>query len=272
MNKLRQRSNLGHSITKKPVAKTGSQRGQTGIALLAALVTSALLAQTAHAQFSLPPGQGSPKGTAGGGSRPAQPYCLQKPTSQETLVALAPTRFVGSTFHASPAVWVYVPNTIAKTLEFSLFTEEREGVYQTTMPINASGLLKITVPATVTLAPGKPYYWTAALVCQAKRRTNDWIVGGWIQQQPLPADLQRQLSQTTAEQQVQLYTESGFWYEALNIYLKLQQTRPGDANLTTMWTNLLQSAELPPPIPSKQLLPIAPSPGAPSPGMTQTSR
>ncbi|MBF2026678.1 MAG: DUF928 domain-containing protein [Oscillatoriales cyanobacterium C42_A2020_001] len=215
-----------------------------GVSLLVALTANSSLVQSAHAQFSLPPSQGTPKGTAGGGSRPTQQLCLQNPKSQDSLMALAPTQFVGLTPHSTPTIWVYVPPTIAKTLEFSLFTKEREGIYQANLPIKASGLVKITLPPQATLASDKPYQWTAALICSPTRRTEDWVVGGWIQHQPLTADLQRQLTQATAEQQVRLYTQTGFWYEALNRYLKLQQAQPQNSNLTTIWSELLKSGGL----------------------------
>lgn len=219
-----------------------------GTGLLLATIASGLMAPIAQAQFGSPPGQGTPKGTAGGGSRPATPLiCLQQPHSQDHLVALAPTQAVGLTTQATPTVWVYVPQTTATTLEFSLFTSEREGVYQANLPIHASGLLKITLPANAaTLSPNQPYYWTAALVCDPKRRTKDWLVGGWIRQQLPHPQLQQQLAAATAEQQVKLYTEAGFWYDGLNAYLELSQTQPGNANLSSLWADLLKTAGLSP--------------------------
>jgi len=212
--------------------------------------------QKAQAQFTSPPGQGTPKGTAGGGSRPTQ-QCLQQPTSQKALLAMAPTKFIGLTPHENPAVWVYVPTTTAQTLEFSLFTQDHEGVYQATLPVSASGLVKIMVPKAAALETGKPYYWTVALICNPQQRTSDWLVGGWIRQQPFSADLQRQLAGATIAQQVKLYAQTGFWYEALNAYLDLQQAQPNTPNLSLLWTDLLKTAGLTA-IPAQgQLPPIA---------------
>lgn len=226
--------------------RTVNWQGRTvvGMSCLIALLINASLAQPTRAQFSLPPGQGTPKGTAGGGSRPAEQRCLQTPKSQDWLMAMAPTQSVGLTPNSSPTVWVYVPPTTAKTLEFSLFTKEREGIYQAYLPIKTSGLVKIMLPPNIVLTSNKPYQWTVALVCNPTRRTEDWVVGGWIQHQPLNTDLQRQLNQATAEQQVKLYTQTGFWYEALNRYLTLQQAQPQNSNLTTIWLDLLKSAGL----------------------------
>lgn len=199
--------------------------------------------QNAHAQFTSPPGQGVPKGTAGGGTRPTQ-QCLQQPNDQESLLALAPTRFLGLTSQENPAVWVYVPKTTAQTLEFSLFTSEQDGIYQVQLPVSAPGLVKIAVPQAAKLKTGKPYYWTAALICNPEQRTNDWVVTGWIRQQPFSPDLQRQLAAATPEQRLKLYAQANFWYEALNAYLALQQTQPNTPNLSSLWADLLQTAGL----------------------------
>lgn len=207
-----------------------------------------LFIKDADAQFPSPPGRGRPKGTAGGGSRPNQlPLCLQNPTSPERFVAIAPTRPVGLSAHDSPTIWVYIPNTTAKNLEFSLFSEQQEGIYQTTIPIKTSGLLAIPLPpGQIKLIAGRPYSWVAALVCDPVRRSQDWLVEGWIQYQSPTATLQRQLAAASGEQQVTLYLQAGFWYEALNLYLDFQRSHPNHASLTKLRSDLLQSAGLNP--------------------------
>lgn len=213
------------------------------ISFLFPITVSALFTQSAFAQFTSPPGQGSPKGTAGGGSRPIKSLCTQPVGSQETLVAMAPTGSVGFTSSQTPTLWVYIPNTTAKTLEFSLVTQE-EGVYQTNVSITDTRLLKVTLPATVSLTVGKIYNWKAALVCNPKQRTEDWVVNGWIQRQPIDAEFQRKLTGATIEQQVKLYAQAGFWYEALNAYLQLRQMQPGSSNLPLLGADLLKFAGL----------------------------
>lgn len=210
---------------------------------LVTLAASGALTSPALAQFSAPPGQGAPKGTAGGGSR-SPLTCLTQADSQASLIALAPTETIGLTTKAHPTVWVYVPPSKAKTLEFSLFTQNQEGIYQVEVPIQTTGLVKLTLPPSIELQTDKPYYWAAALVCNPKRRTEDWIVGGWIQRQPFSADLQRHLTGATAEQQFKLYVQSGFWYEALTMYLQLRETQAQNANLPKLWTDLLKQAGL----------------------------
>jgi hypothetical protein len=218
------------------------------IAALLLLVagSSGLFVGTADAQFTSPPGRGRPKGTAGGGSRPNRSFCLQNPNHPENFVALAPTQSIGFTTQDSPTIWVYIPNTIAKTLEFSLFSDKQEGVYQTTIPVTSSGLLAIPLPPNqVKLVAGRSYSWAAALVCDPLRRSQDWLAEGEIQYQSPNAELQRQLMRASVEQQVKLYLQAGFWYEALNLCLELKRSHLDHASLTKLWGDLLKSAGLP---------------------------
>lgn len=238
--------------------KTGYWHYQTtmaGLGLLLTLGFQVVLAPASLAQFASPPGQGRPKGTAGGGSRPIHPFCLAAPNQQEVPIALAPDQSVALTSQARPTVWVYLPKTKATMLEFSLFTQDQEGVYQTNLPIRGTGLVKITLPPTVAaLQAGQSHYWVASLVCDPKRRTRDWTIGGWIQYQPLPPALQRQLQASTDSQQVKQYVQSNFWYDALTRYLELRQQQPAHSELSQLWADLvtvgkLNSPELPHPLP-----------------------
>lgn len=203
---------------------------------------------TAHAPvtaaFDPPPDQGSPAGTAGGGSRSVGQNCLQDPQSLETFVALSPQNFVGLTASEQPSFWVYVPPTVAKSLEFSLFEDGQTGVYQANVAITQAGFVKLTLPATTKLEPRKSYYWTAALVCDTTHRTNDWVVGSWVKYQPIDQALQQALDRASLLQKVDLYANAGFWYEALHQLAEMKETQPNHPELAAHWSNLMQLAGL----------------------------
>lgn len=201
--------------------------------------------QAIAASFEPPPGSGSPTSTAGGGSRSIQSACLPNSVTADSLIALAPNQQRGLTSDTRPTVWVYVPKTTAQALEFSLFDEKRNGIYQLTLPLNSIGLMKIPLPSMApALTQNQLYYWTVALVCNPNRRTEDWIAGGWIEYQLPDKRLQRQLASATALEQVSLYAQSGFWYDALDGLVQLRQAQPEDASLAAIWTTLLRSAGL----------------------------
>ena len=200
----------------------------------------------ANAQtFNPPSGLGTPQRTAGG-SRPMRSSCADL-TQQAAFVALSPNRFTGTTASDHPTVWVSVPPTNAKTLEFSLFDAEQNGIYQTNIPIDSSTrMVKVTLPqTTATLTAGESYAWAAALVCDPQRRTEDWVATGWINKQPLSRNLQQQLTQASPEQQMKLYAQAGYWYETIDALVELRRSQPTNAKFATAWSDLLKIGGLP---------------------------
>lgn len=219
------------------------------ISLLTAYPTVA----NAHA-FDPPPGQGAPKGTSGGGSRPVTPSCLIPPDSIDLPILLAPKRYLGLTTQTHPTFWVYLPTTTAKTIEFSLFDQNRKGIYQVSLPIPKStaksttksiGLMAIALPKTVPgLTLDRPYHWTIALVCNPKRRTEDWVSGGWIQRQQPSARLQQELNRSQQPlDQAKFYLQSNFWYNAITTLNQPELSH--SAAFTELWATAFESADVP---------------------------
>ncbi len=207
-----------------------------------AIVTACGVKPTQAQLIEPPPGQpGAPQTTTSGGSRPITPSCLQSLDQTETFTAIASLHSVGLTRRDRPTVWVYLPQTQAKTLEFSLFDQQHQGVYQTSIDINnQSGLVAIALPSSApALQPNQPYEWTAALVCDVSQRTNDWVTGGWIEHRAFDSVLQLQLNRAAVSERVRLYVNAGFWYEAVDTYLRSKQS--SQIQLSAIWTDLLSS-------------------------------
>ncbi len=200
--------------------------------------------------FDPPPGQGVPKGTSGGGSRPVTPSCLVPPDSlAEPLLQrialptlLTPKTYLGLTTESHPTFWVYLPATTAKTIEFSLFDQNRQGIYQISLPIIKSGLMSIALPKnTPGLTLARPYHWTIALVCNPKRRTEDWVGGGWIQRQQPSARLQQELKRSEYPlDRAKFYLQSNFWYDAMTTLNQPEQSH--SAAFIELWSTAFASA------------------------------
>ena len=197
--------------------------------------------------FDPPPGQGAPKGTSGGGSRPIVPSCLPS-ESKATPILLAPKRYLGLTTRSHPTFWVYLPTTTAKTIEFSLFDRTRKGIYQVSLPTPSSaGLLAIPLPKTEPgLSNDRSYHWTVALVCNPKRRTEDWVMGGWIQRQTPNDRLQQALKRDSKEiHQAKSYLQANFWYDAFTILLELSPANKDSVEFKKLQLNAFDSAGIP---------------------------
>ncbi|BAU13267.1 hypothetical protein LEP3755_38060 [Leptolyngbya sp. NIES-3755] len=221
---------------------------------LISLVTSSLIVTLSTISFTKvtlaqsiepPAGLPAPQTTSSGGSRPSNRACVQSSKSIP-LTAIASRQSVGLTMHDRPTVWVYLPPTQAKTLEFSLFDQNRKGIYQTTIETNnRTGYIAIALPSSApALNQNQPYYWTVALVCNPNERTSDWITGGWIQQQAINPALQQQLNRATLIEQIRLIAKAGFWYEAVDTYLRSRQANPNDPQLTKVWAELVRAGNL----------------------------
>lgn len=197
--------------------------------------------------FEPPPGRDAPRGgTAGGGSRPVRTACLSNPSAKSSsLTALVPGRHLGLTQSDRPNFLVYMPQTTAQTAEFSLFDEQMNGIYQMSVPVSKAGLISIGLLDTAPpLAKDKPYYWTVALVCNRSDRTEDWVVGGWVERAEPSVALKQQLANVTAVERVSLYAKQGFWYDALNTLMELQRTQPNHPVIATTWAELMKSVGL----------------------------
>lgn len=216
--------------------------------IVAPQVTTKVWAESnVAAIFEPPPGRDAPRGgTAGGGSRPVRTACLSNPSAKSSsLTALVPGRHLGLTQAERPNFLVYMPQTTAQTVEFSLFDERMNGIYQMSVPVSQAGLVSIRLPDTAPpLAKDKPYYWTVALACNPSDRTEDWVVGGWIERAELSATLKQQLANVTAVEKVSLYAKHGFWYDALNTLVELQRTQPNNPAAATAWAELMKSVRL----------------------------
>ncbi|MBE9010331.1 DUF928 domain-containing protein [Pseudanabaenaceae cyanobacterium LEGE 13415] len=211
--------------------------------MIVALSTLHLTKPVSAQLIEPPPGLPAPQTTTSGGSRPISRACVQSATP---FTAIASRQSVGLTRHNRPTVWVYLPPTQAQTLEFSMFDQDRKGIYQTTIEINnRTGYVPIELPSSApALNQNQPYYWTVALVCDPNERTHDWITGGWIQQQSIDSALQQQLNQATLTEQIRLIAKAGYWYEAVDAYLRLQQAKPNDPQLTQLWAELVRTGNL----------------------------
>lgn len=213
---------------------------------LLSLISIALgIAPAAGEPFSPPPERGAPSSTAGGGSRPSTVSCTLDELSEQRAIALAPQPFVGFTSQAMPNLWLYLPNNEVETIEISVFNEQLGGLAQFELdPPDSTGLLSIDLSERVTLPAGNPLYWTAAFVCDPNRRTEDWVIGGWIQYEPIEMSKQKELQVLSSMEQIDQYASSGYWYDALTAVLALAQTPPPSSALQDRWNHLIQQATI----------------------------
>ncbi|TBR59996.1 hypothetical protein B4U84_03595 [Westiellopsis prolifica IICB1] len=186
--------------------------------------------------------RGRPNNRVGTGSRG---NC---PSVDLLTTALIPEKNVGLTIDEAPSFWFFVPYQPKQIPigEFVLQNEANEEIYQTYFTLsNTPGVVKLTVPSTVSMKINKDYQWYFKLYCSKERLLNPIFVRGWVQKIAIQPNLKALLkSDTKSRQHVAIYAENGIWYSALSELAQLRLNEPKNPILLKDWANLLQDIDL----------------------------
>ena len=224
--------------------------GTLSLALCVELLTVSVLmlplrAQSLEISLTFPPPteRGAPDRTVGAGQRGREEACVKGRTP---LAALTPSNNVGTTVSANPILFWYVPQTKAKSAEFELLDDQGNQVYVTTLALNNTpGVVKLSLPATVSLQKGKHYDWKFALVCDPENLGGGPSVQGWLERTELSSAQKNKLARTKDPlKRAEVYAKAGVWQETVAIVAKLHYDRPNDSKITEAWKELLKSVDL----------------------------
>ena len=221
--------------------------------LTLSLAASQLRAQSIQVSLTFPPTQprGAPSRTIGGGQRrggdePEEPtVCL---TSNLPLTAVTPNNNVVTTVSGNPTLFWYVPKTQAKSAEFVLFDDdgkELNKIYKTTVAVKGTpGIVKLHIPASVSLETGKKYLWAFTVKCFSDPEDNPWVAGV-IERTELNGEEETKLAATKEPlEKAEVYAEAEVWQETLSLMAQLRYERPYDFRVNNAWRELLSSVQL----------------------------
>ena len=156
------------------------------VALVLALSTAPsffLKAQAQSGGFTLPAGNGGTPGKTHGGASRSPIACPQDASVNDRPLTALDNPALSAAAH--PTFQVYVPQTAARAGELSVFDENSNGIYQTTVALTGRpGVVSIRLPdSEPALDLGKRYQWKFAMICNPEDRlSQDRVVSGWIQQ------------------------------------------------------------------------------------------
>jgi len=207
---------------------------------------SQMLQSTSRANVTFePPGTGKPDDTAGGASRGGS--CATDVISRgQCVIPLMPGSKEGLTATARPTFFIYVPETAAKEIFFSMVDENNKNHYQTKIPLTGkAGILKFTLPENARpLEIGKNYRWAFIVIGEQGLRPDSPGVQGVIRRIELSETLKSQLQNGTAIERASVYGKNGIWYETLATLGEARKFQPSDANVVANWEQLLNSVGL----------------------------
>jgi len=167
------------------------------------------------------------------------------------------------TVAANPTVFVYVPETTPLSAEdlvlaeFSVLDDQEKDVYKTTFrlptvlssdlpnsSVSTPGIVKLSLPANVSLETGKNYHWVFKLSCRKANADPNAepnytrYVEGWIQRTELSSELKAKIEQATPLEQAKLYATARIWSDTLMLAAQLRSSQPAE------WEELLKSVGL----------------------------
>jgi hypothetical protein len=170
-------------------------------------------------------------------------YTDDQPVSMK---ALLPSSFYGTTVSGHPTILVYLPASTAEQAIFSLKDEEKNLVYQMTIPISGNaGIVSIQLPETApALEVDKSYQWYVALQLDASLSPNSPFVDGWIKRITPDAKLSEALTGKSPMEQSSILAANGVWYDTAGILARLKMNSATDEGIAKEWKELLDSVQL----------------------------
>lgn len=128
-----------------------------------------------------PPKDGTPDDTAGGSSRDGG-YCTQDNIAEGSRGFSIAMPAYTETNSERPIFSVYIPQTTAKKVFFTLKDADEEYYYKTTISLpDQSGQFRFQLPSDApTIKMNKEYTWSVGLVCQQAFDPNDPTLTGVI--------------------------------------------------------------------------------------------
>ncbi|MFO7664367.1 MAG: DUF928 domain-containing protein, partial [Chloroflexota bacterium] len=94
------------------------------------------------------------------------------------------------------------------------------------------------------LKPEVEYQWAIAAVADPNQRAGDTLASGTIKHMPPSATLAAQLKDANPQQQLFLYAQEGFWYDAIATLSEQIDANPTDRGLREQRAALLEQVGL----------------------------
>lgn len=195
-----------------------------------------------------PQDAGKPRTSAGGASRsPDGKVCPQDATAaRASIAALIPVNHEALTVAKHPTFLVYMPQTSARQVFFSLQDRNQNNVYETMLPTTGeAGVMSIKLPADAPeLEIGKRYKWYVTVMCGNALRPDSPIVEGEIRRVEPGTETNSELDKASPIERAALYGKNGIWQDTLATLADLRRSQPTDPTLTATWEQLLESVGL----------------------------
>lgn len=161
------------------------------------------------------------------------------------LAPLVPLSHVGQTTAQHPTFIWFVSDRTPHPLQFRLYTSTGQQLYKTQMQ-SQPGTMQFTLPQDqLGLAIGQSYRWQVVLVCNPNVPSTNVVAASNIAVVKPSSTLQTQLAAAqTSQRRLDLYAESGLWYDAIAEASKSSQSQSAVLDLlNSLATSEAQSSK-----------------------------
>lgn len=187
-----------------------------------------------------PPRRGAPNIRVGGGTRGIS-------GEVPSIHVLAPDH-VGLTDNEQPTLSWYMSKSNPMRLEILVIDEEGiEPLLELTLkPSDLNkGMHSIDLAKHgVKLKSGVKYQWSVIMVAEEGRRSGDIVSSGMIERRKLTNALQAKLKKASSHEDVFIYAQEGYWYDAISKLTGLIKKNPDNETLKEQHAQLLSQIGL----------------------------
>ncbi|WP_038019691.1 DUF928 domain-containing protein [Synechococcus sp. PCC 7335] len=173
------------------------------------------------------------------------PTTIASPTA-ESMLAVVPSSFYGTTLEARPTILVYVPASDTDTAVFSLKNEAKHTIYQMTLAVpKRGGVVAVEMPDEAPeLVVSENYQWYVALHVEGELTPGSPFVDGWIKRIEPSAELMLALAHGEGLSNVKTLAQNGVWYDTVAQLARLQGGAQDNQAIANHWYELLESVGL----------------------------
>jgi hypothetical protein len=166
-------------------------------------------------------------------------------TANSAMKGLMPQSYYGTTVLERPAILVYLADSEAEEVMFSLKDEASNLQYSFIVPVTGAGVYAFQLPMDApVLEEGKNYQWFAALKSRDGLTPSSPYVEGWIKRVAASTHLAESLTQDDDLAKVMALGAEGVWYDSVAKLAFLRDAQPQSETIASHWTELLTSVGL----------------------------
>ncbi|MGI0481796.1 DUF928 domain-containing protein [Geminocystis sp. CENA526] len=198
-------------------------------------IFSSLISSVKAIEFPDAPEREAPQSTAAGGRRGG---CV---SGTIPIMALTPNQDNAiTTVSAQPDLFVYIPTTRAKLLQFILKDNGGNTIDNQEIAIPQNDrVMRINVGDKVNLETGKKYTWEVSLICNPMAINTSTYTKGSIERVTLEDNIKKELSaQQDALKKAEIYASNKVWQETISLVAQVKESQP------QQWQELLTSVGL----------------------------